>query len=242
MFSFFKDFKWRYLKIDFTKLLGRTYYFWGVAFWLIIDFLILTKIGISLTTLPVTILLGIVTAIAVVNWLGTLTFGSLVKISNGKFIEDLSRGVALQGEQGCGKSSSINQYGFLLSKLQWKELQRQYWIIINEPYESLSDELKENYSEIIDSYRYYIKHIDTHIPCLHAFYPLKDKHGRLSHPLSKEHLLQKKRLPYRSAWVCDEVSSMLPNESIGSVKNEKYLREIIRWIRHFTDSYGLFAA
>lgn len=241
MFSFFKDFKWQYLKIDITRLLGRTYYFWGVAFWATVDTIVFIALGIQLTTLIVAIPLGIATAVAVIKWLGTLMYGTLSNTSIAKLIEDLSRGIAFQGEQGCGKSSTINQLGHILSKKHWKELQREYWLIMNEPYETLPEEIKERYDEIINAYRYYIKHIDTHIPCLHSFYPLKDKYGRKSHPLSKEHLLQKKRLPYRSVWVCDEVSSMLPNESIGSVKNEKYLREIIRWIRHFTDSYGLFA-
>ena len=241
MFSFFKDFKWQYLKIDITRLLGRTYYFWGVAFWATVDIIVFIALGIQLTTLIVAIPLGITTAVAVIKWLGSLMYYGLTKLTKSKMIEDLSHGTTFQGEQGCGKSSTINELGYIFSaEEQWKKLQYEYFLCMHFAFKDLPNDLQIRYGEIIESYQYYFKYIDTHIPCLHSFYKVYDKHGRQSFDLSKEHLFQKKRLPYRCVLICDEISSMIPNEAIAEVKDSDLLREFIRWVRQFLNGYCFF--
>ena len=242
MFNIIKDFKWYKIKINWIKLFGRCYYLNQALIWWIVDVIVFVSCGISLTLLYVSIPLGIITFISTSNWIRTLIYSTLVKATELKLDDILDRGTALEGIPGAGKSSSINSFGYLLARKQWRQLTHDYWQVMHLPYEKLSNNLKNKYAEIIESYRYYFKYIDTHIPCLHSIYPIFDGLGRKSHDLSKEHLSQKKRLPYRSVWICDEISSMFPNDLLkkepGTVSNLKYQW---RWIRHFTDSYAICA-
>ncbi|MBQ8751468.1 MAG: hypothetical protein IJZ30_07525 [Alphaproteobacteria bacterium] len=154
----------------------------------------------------------------------------------------LDRATALQGVPGAGKSSSINSFGYLIAQKQWKELQHKYWLIMHLPYESLPTEVKKNHEEIVEAYRFYFKYIDTHIPCLHSIYTIYDNSGRQSHEITKGHLCQKKKLPYGSVWICDEISSMFPNDMLKKEpETTEKLKEQWRWIRHFTDSWAICA-
>lgn len=242
MIQFFKDFRWEKLKFDITKILGRCYYFNGALIWWIIDLIVFVACGVSWRTLAVAIPLGIITFITTVNWLRTLVYASLCKSTTNKLDELYDRSNALQGVPGCGKTSTINQSGFLFAKKQWKILQHEYWKIMNTPFDLLPKKLQNKYEEIIRAYNFYKKYEDTHIPCLHSFITIVDSSGRKSHSLEKAHLLQEIPLPYRSVWVCDEISSLFPNSVKGDDKERnKKLAEMCRWIRHFTDSYAFFA-
>lgn len=242
MFSILKNLKWYRIKIDITKILGRSYYFLQACIWWIIDVIVFIAVGIKWTLLAVAIPLGIITIITTLNWVRTLIYSALYKHTINNLDNLLDRGTALQGVPGSGKSSTINSFGYLLALKQWKQLQHDYWLIMHIPFDMLPSYLKNKYEEVVKSYRYYAKHIDTHIPCLHSIYTIWDNQGRKSYSLSKKHLCQGLRLPFRSVWVCDEISSMFPNDML---KKEPELVEKLkrqwRWIRHFTDSYAMCA-
>lgn len=241
MFSFLKDFRWDKLKFDVTRLLGRLYYFNFALFWWIVDIIVFVACGVSITTLIVAIPLGIFTVITTLQWMGTLIYSTLCKLTKSKLEDLLDRSNALQGVPGCGKTSTINQMGYELAKNQWLTLQHEYWKISKLPFAFLPKKLKEKYKEVVRAYNFYKKWEETHIPCLHSFIPI-EVNGRKSHSLTKGHLLQCAPLPYRSVWVCDEISSLFPNSVKGEEKlRNKKLAELCRWIRHFTDSYALFA-
>lgn len=242
MLSFFRDFKWYRIKIDLTKILGRCYYFLQAFIWWIIDIIVFIILGIQWNSLIVAIPLGIITFFTTLNWIRTLVYVALYK-STVKHIDDLlERATALEGIPGSGKSSTMNNFSYIISQKQWKLLQYEYWLIMNLPFESLPKKLKERYNEVIKAYRFYLKYIDSHIPCLHSFYTMWDNQGRRSHDLTKDHLSQKKPLPYRSVWVGDEISSMFPNKPNKEEKLDfEKTKQQCRWIRHFTESYGLFA-
>ena len=241
MIQFFKDFDWSKIKIDFTKILGRCYYFNCALIWWLIDLCVFTILGISYKTLIFAIPLGIFTFIATTHWIQTLIYFVLCKNTFIKLDDLYDRSNALQGVPGCGKTSTINESGYLFALKQWKILQHEYWQIMSKPYDLLPTKLKNKYSEIIKAYNFYKKHEDKYIPCFHSFISIF-VNGRKSHSLTKGCLLQVSPLPYRSVWVCDEISSLFPNSVKGDVKEQNCkLAELCRWIRHFTDSYAFFA-
>ena len=238
MFSFFKDFRWDKLKFDVTRLLGRLYYFNFALFWWIVDIIVFVVCGVSITTLIVAIPLGYFTITTTIKWLGTLIYATLCKSTKNKLEDMLDRANALEGVPGAGKTSSINQMGLLLAKKQWQKLKFEYWQICHLKYEFLPKKLQDKYYEVIKAYNYYKKYEADFIPCLHSFISIKDKQGRCSYSFTKNHFLQHIAVPYRSVWICDEISAMFPNNTKGE---DKEVEEMARWIRHFTDSYGLFA-
>lgn len=241
MFQFFKDFDWSKIKIDITKILGRCYYFNQALIWWLIDLIVFVAFGVSFKTLLVAIPLGVVTFLTTLNWIRTLIYATLCKGTYSKLEDLYDRSNALQGVPGCGKTSTINQSGYLFAKKQWKTLQHEYWQIMSKPFDLLPKKLQDKYQEVIRAYNFYKKYEDTHIPCLHSFITI-EVNGRKSHSLTKGHLLQVSPLPYRSVWVCDEISSLFPNSVKGNVKDQnRKLAELCRWIRHFTDSYAFFA-
>ena len=176
-----------------------------------------------------------------INWIRTLVYATLSQNTYSKLTDLLDRSNALQGVPGCGKTSTINQMGYVLAKKQWETLRYEYWQIRHLDFRLLSKKQQDKYNEIIRAYNFYKKYEETHIPCLHSFVTIEVK-GRKSHSLLKGHMLQTIPLPYRSVWVGDEISSMFPNSVRGEdKKRNSKLAEQCRWIRHFTDSYALFA-
>ena len=238
MFRFLKDFRWDKLKFNVTKVLGRMYYFNFALIWWLIDLIVFVVMGVKISTLIVAIPLGYFTITTTLKWIGTLFFGTLCKSTKNKVDTLLDRANSFQGVPGAGKTSSINQFGLYIARIQWRKLRFEYWLISRLNYKYLSNKLKEKYKEVVKAYNYYKKHEEKFIPCLHSFITIKDAQGRCSYSFTKEHFLQRIAVPYRSVWLCDEISSMFPNNTKG---DDKLVGEMCRWIRHFTDSYGLFA-
>lgn len=240
MISFFKNLKWYRIKIDFTKILGRCYYFLQAFIWWAIDIIVFIAVGIQWSLLIVAIPLAIITVITTLNWVRTLIYATLYKLSILRIDDLLDRASTFEGVPRSGKTSTINNFGYVLAKLQWIKLRREYWKCMFVNYESLPDDVKDNYAEIIESYRYYIKRIDTHIPCLHSITTIFDSQGRRSYDLEKGHLMQQERLPFRSVWVCDEISYLLPNSLVKSKDGlVEDIKNQFRWIGQFTESYAL---
>ena len=194
--------------------------------------------GVQFSTLIVAIPLAYFTITTTLKWLGTLIYATLCKSTKYKIDNLLDRANTFQGVPGAGKTSSINQFGLFIAKIQWTKLRFEHWLICRLNYKYLPIKLKEKYKEVVKAYNYYKKHEENFIPCLHCFITVKDRHGRCSYRFTKDHFLQRKAVPYRSVWVCDEISSMFPNNTKG---DDKLVGEMCRWIRHLTDSYGLFA-
>ena len=116
-----QDLKWQRIKesIDVTKILGRCYYFNKALIWWLIDIIVFFAIGIKWTLLIVSIPLGIITFFATVNWIRTLVYAALCKATPSKFEDKIfDRANALQGVPGSGKTSTINQLGYILAKRQ----------------------------------------------------------------------------------------------------------------------------
>lgn len=240
MFSFLANIKWYRIHIDFTKLLGRTYYFWQAGIWWTIDAIVFIAIGVDWKLLIVAIPLGIITAINTISWLRTLFYATMYKHTINNIDNLLDRASTFEGVPRSGKTSTINNFGYIISKMQWIKLQREYWKCMFVAYENLPEDIKDNYEEIIESYRFYIKHIDTHIPCLHSITTIYDGQGRRSYELEKGHLMQQERLPFRSVWVCDEISYLLPNSLVKSKDGVvEDIKNQFRWIGQFTESYAL---
>ena len=207
--------------------------------WLI-DVIVFIAIGIDWKLLIVAIPLGVITAINTISWLRTLYYSAMYKHTINNIDDLLDRASTFEGVPRSGKTSTINNFGYIISKIQWTKLQRDYWKCMFVAYENLPDDIKDNYSEIIESYRYYIKHVDTHIPCLHSITTIFDSQGRRSYELEKGHLMQQERLPFRSVWVCDEISYLLPNSLVKSKDGlVEDIKNQFRWIGQFTESYAL---
>ena len=240
MFSFLKNIKWYRIHIDLTKFFGRTYYFWQAALWWIIDVVVFISIGIDWNLLVVSIPLGIITALTSISWIRTLFYATMYKRTIFRLDDLLDRASTFEGVPRSGKTSTINNFGYILAKKQWTKLQRDYWKCMYINYENLPDEVKENYEEIIESYRFFIKRIDTHIPCLYSITTIFDTEGRRSYNLEKDHLTQQERLPFMSVWICDEISYLLPNTLVKSKDGlVEDIKNQFRWIGQFTESYAL---
>ena len=240
MISFLRNIKWYRIHIDLTKFFGRTYYFWQAALWWLVDIIVFLAIGIKWELLVVSIPLGIITVLTTISWLRTLFYSTMYKRTIFKLDDLLDRASTFEGVPRSGKTSTINNFGYILAKRQWTKLQRDYWKCMHVNYENLPEEVKDNYEEIIESYRFFAKRIDTHIPCLYSITTIFDNTGRRSYNLEKEHLTQQERLPFMSVWICDEISYLLPNTLVKSKDGlVEDIKNQFRWIGQFTESYAL---
>ena len=117
MFSFLRDFKWYRIKIDITRILGRAYYFLQAFIWWIIDIIVFIILGIQWTTLLVAIPLGIITFFTTLNWIRTLIYVALYKSTKNHIDDLLERATALDGIPGSGKSSTMNNFSYIISQV-----------------------------------------------------------------------------------------------------------------------------
>lgn len=196
--------------------------------------------GIDFKTFLISIPLAIITILNTMSWLRTLYYSFMYKRTISSLDDLLDRASTFEGVPRSGKTSTINNFGYILAKRQWTKLQRDYWKCMHINYENLPEEVKDNYEEIIESYRFFIKHIDTHIPCLYSITTIYDGENRRSYELEKGHLMQQIRLPFMSVWVCDEISYLLPNSLVKSKDGlVEDIKNQFRWIGQFTESYAL---
>lgn len=116
----------------------------------------------------------------------------------------------VDGAPGTGKSSSSSHRAVLLAKVQWAKLCEEYALL--EPFldeiHTWPDKEREDAEEIIEDYEFYSN--EETVPCLWSNTPIYVD-GVPTNTLTAAHLLQKKKLPYRSVILGDEIQSMLPN-------------------------------
>ena len=156
----------------------------------------------------------------------------LYKLSAG----DLPRASCASGAPGCGKTSSKFYLAVILAKLQWHRLKIEYWLQSHKDQSKLKGDALDKYNEVVFAYNYYL-HSDK-IPCLWTSVPCKVG-KRLSHRLTKRHLLQQRKLPFMSVCFMDEIGSYFPAVK-GSNKVLEPLSDFCRYVRHYIDGYFIF--
>lgn len=144
--------------------------------------------------------------------------------------------VMRSGVPGAGKTSSQAYEVILLAQSMWQNLQYNY-IQYRGPVDEWRAEgnikMLKRWQEASFAYKYYLKNIDTHIPCLWSNIKL-ELDGRISYDLTLEHLIQLKRLPGYSVLNHDDSGAQLPADlSREGGKIPPSLNRFMRYIRHF---------
>ena len=143
---------------------------------------------------------------------------------------------ASSGCPGSGKTSSGLYEVVIKAEAQWEELQYKYWLVCSQKDETLPLDVLTHKKEIIEAYEFYKKE-DT-VPCLWTNIPVK-VNGKKSNRLTKDHLLQKERVPYMSVMFNDEIGNDFEATKKTSTKL-KPLSQLARFIRHFFDGFWSF--
>lgn len=239
-----KDFNWKliFAKFDFTRFLGKHYYTINFTLTIILDIIVLASFQFKFSwsfALIFCIVLTIIQSVIFARYL-------ILKTRSNRYVSNLAetteRSSVSSGVPRCGKTSSKNFTAVALAKKQWKRLQRDYWLCLNKPLESLPTKLRRQRNEIVKAYNYAIKHIDKFIPCLFSFQTIYVG-KRQSHPLTKKMLLQQAPIPYRAVLMADEIGFIFPNkrrksEQDSTVDLDK-LSDLCRFIGHYIDGYLL---
>ena len=191
--SWFKAFKWDLLKFDFTKFLGRSYYFIKFIFLVILDLLVCFSVKYTFWLILLLIVpLGLIS----LNSFREIVQDIYYRAKCNRYKESLKNvprvGFATGGP-GTGKTSSKVFEVVEKAKILWKRLQEAYFFCQRLDPNKLTYTKKIDYDEIVDSYNFYLQH-SNRIPCLWSNVPIWIN-GKRSFRLTKDHLMQKKRLP-----------------------------------------------
>lgn len=138
------------------------------------------------------------------------------------------------GPPGSCKTLTAGFATHARAKWSWRELQYEYWLIINK-YRNSNFAPTDDEKEVIEAYEFYIN--NNGMPCAGANYPIYSKeYKRFFYDVNAEHLKQKERLPYRMNAVLDEAGttttpsdlchdSQNENGSIDITESAKYCRQ-----------------
>lgn len=149
--------------------------------------------------------------------------------------EDVALGKHVIERYGCpggGKTSSLFYDMKILADKMWQKIQIEYALL--KPY--LKDipfwptQAREDAEEIIEAYNFYST--SGTYPCLWSCVPAFVD-GVPVNRLTADHLLQRKRLPYGSILILDEVSLILPQELFRDRPIE--IKELCKFPRHIGD-------
>ena len=159
------------------------------------------------------------------------------KIYNNE-LENSPRVKCASGAPGAGKTSSKGYEAVELAKINWRKLKNEHFFCCCQNPKKLKGKALAHYNEVMEAYNFEIKSKNK-IHCLWSLTELK--HGkRTSHKLTKEHLLQKERLPYLAVAFSDEIGSLFPARK-GPTEGELLsLSMFARWIRHYIDGFWTF--
>lgn len=235
--NWFRAFRWDLFKFDFTKFLGRSYYFIKFIFFVLLDLAICFSIKYTFWI----ILLLIVP-------LGILSLNSFREVMEDIYyrakcqqhkdsLKNVPRVGFATGGPGTGKTSSKVYEDVEKAKFMWKRLQEAYFFCQRLNPDKLSGTDKTDYDEIVDSYNFYINRPNI-IPCLWSNVPIW-KEGKKSSKLTKAHLMQRKRLPFYSVLFNDEIGLQFKAKKGNNDKLDP-LSELARFIRHYIDGYWDF--
>lgn len=143
--------------------------------------------------------------------------------------------VMRSGGPGTGKTSTQAYECIEIANRLWLDLIEKYKIYRGQVarWRAANDiKMLTRWEEARYAYKYYIKNIDTHIPCLWSTIPI-EVDGRLSYHLSINHFLQRSRLPGFSVLNHDDSGASLPAELSGTGSIPPELNRFFRYIRHF---------
>lgn len=138
----------------------------------------------------------------------------------------------LYGTPGSGKTSSIFYIMKLLADIMWKQICTEYKLL--KPYLKeipfWPTQQREDAEEIIEAYNFY-QNSGTY-PCLWSTVPAFVD-GIPVNRITSEHLMQKKKMPYGTCGILDEISLILPQALFRTKPDE--IMELCKFPRHFGD-------
>ena len=110
------------------------------------------------------------------------------------------------GAPGTGKTFTGTYITYERAKKNWEDLEFEYWLICSERRKK-NYEPSEDDKEIIESYEFYSK--NDGIPCMCSNIPVYSKeYRRFSYDLGVEGLRQEVNVPFKSAWLLDEIGTV----------------------------------
>ena len=238
--NLFKDLNWSIFKTDLIRLLGRSYYLRMAILIAILDITVLIKIFKNIKLIWLTIPLTYISLKVILQFLANLTCIALNKHYKQSIFQQ-PRAQCSSGPPGCGKSSNEAWKVRELANQQWKAMQQEYWFYMSLNRSKLSTEKKADYDEVVNAYNFEMQHPNA-IHCLWSNISIRDgkNHNLKSHKLTKDHLLQRKKLPYRAVLFTDEIGSMFPASKGPSTDETEKLSRLARWIRQFIEAFWTF--
>ena len=238
--NFFASLNYEAFKIDFTRLLGRSYYIILFILALILDITVLIKIFLNFNYIFLTIPLTIFSVYSYISFARNMAMIALNKTYTESLIEQ-PRAQCSSGAPGAGKTSNEAYKTVVLAKQQWKILQEEYFYYCNVKRDNLSKSEQDHYDEVVQAYNFEMNSKNK-IHCLWSVIEIKDANNPniKSHSLTKAHLLQKVRLPYRAVLFVDEIGSLFPATKGKSEPEIEKLSIFARWIRHFLEAFLTF--
>ncbi|MGN1208293.1 MAG: hypothetical protein ACI4TI_02390 [Christensenellales bacterium] len=229
-------------KKDWIKWLARRHYLNKFLLIVILDLTLLISIGfnfklwyVSIPLIIVSVPFGFFTAWALLDLIKNSAYIAFVKKHNNDILTQKSRVDFRKGPPGCGKSTQTLYEAVILAEKCWEELTYKYWLYKGIDEKKLSEFQLNEKSEVIEAYEFYQR--EGTIPCLWTNVPCKDDKGRRSNRLTKDHLLQKEKLPYLSALFSDEIGIEFEAQKGKVDKELKNLSLFGRLIRHFTNGF-----
>lgn len=166
-------------------------------------------------------------------------------------VSDVNENVLAMGERvkiyvgapGCGKTSKGLHLAVKLANQNWNYIKSRYKYyqrrlkLFNKKPIKFKKQL-EDYQEIKQSYEFWQKNKE-YIPCLITNIPLKQG-KKYSYILTKDHILQKEAVPYRSVLFVDEIGTWFSQlQSTDKSLERLQLSDFVRLIRHFVDGHLL---
>ena len=149
-----------------------------------------------------------------------------------KSITDCGSIIIRYGVPGAGKTSSMFSDLKVVADLRWKKITNEYKLY--KPYLKdiayWQDELREDAEEIVEAYEFYTK--SKTYPCFWSTVPAFVDRVPLNR-LTADHLLQRKKLPYGTVAICDEMSLIMPQELHHNRPIE--VKELCKFPRHIGD-------
>ena len=238
--NFFSSLNKDAFKIDFTRLLGRSYYIILFSLTIILDITILVKIFFNFSYILITIPLTILSVYITFCFVKNMALIALNKSYNESLIEQ-PRAQCSSGAPGAGKTSNEAYKVVVLAKQQWKLLQEEFFYFCDVKRDKLSKAQQDHYDEVVEAFNFEINS-NNKIHCLWSVIELKDANNPklCSHSLTKAHLLQKKRLPYRAVLFVDEIGSLFPAIKGKTEPEIENLSKFARWIRQFLEAFLTF--
>lgn len=230
------------MKKDYIKFFARSLYIWlfaiqmliNIAFVLIDVFVFIN--GFKLWLIILTTIFMLPNLIIIPKFIQFIWAHAMCVHHINEVRERDIRTRASSGPPGAGKTSSEIYEAVIKAEAVNEEMEYEVWLIQSLKDEELPLDILVHKKEILQSYEFYMQN-DT-VPCLWTNIPVK-VNGKFSNRLTKDHLLQKERVPYMSVLFNDEIGNDFEATKKSSTKL-KPLSQFARFIRHFFDGFWSF--